>query len=680
METINLSSSRNMGVFVWQSGGSQPDAEGVLARFALPLPATKAICHYAAFQRHDPMGVVCDKQMIGGAMNRVQGLRITRWAEAIEGGVFAVLELAEGGWLVLLPIAGRESLAWLAPLGDAVTLKVGTLGTAPVSGELPVLAWARASSVYQACRLAWQSALSHPLLRGLGRLRVEKSYPEIFTYLGWCSWEQYQRSITADLLVDAVRDIHRSDLPVRWVLVDDGYYYTMPEGAKLSEYPLRRLAPAEEKFPNGWRTVVAERRADGVRWFGLWQNFNGYWARIAADNELGTAVNEKLMDVPAGGRLPNAALSDATVWFETMLGVARAAGFDFVKVDDQARSFHNYRGTANPVAAATVCGQALERAAAAQSNGLINCMAHGPVNTFNTCLSAVTRCSEDYLLNDAWRAKAHLHNSYQNMLWLGPTVWGDHDMFHSSDRMAGRIMAVSKALSGGPVYLSDAPRDFQEELIRPLCFGDGKLLRPLAPSVPLPRCVTLDPFEQAEPYLVGAPLPNGVAAVVAYNLTEPTRPVTGTIGASDYIDAAGLLDRGPHQWPEADEGLVLYDWPRGTARRLEGDWSFTLDGFADCFLLLSPIRCGWAVIGRTDKYLSPAGVEVLDVTNAEIVLRVMEEGPIAVWRDDRLAIHHAAAGTVRVSNCRHSGRRCAQHPAEPVSLVWTESGRCGVPS
>jgi hypothetical protein len=98
METITLHGSRNTGVFVWQTAGSQPDAEGVLARFALPLPATKAICHYAAFQRHDPMGTVCDQQMIGGAMNRVQGLRITRWTEAIEGGVFAVLELAEGGW------------------------------------------------------------------------------------------------------------------------------------------------------------------------------------------------------------------------------------------------------------------------------------------------------------------------------------------------------------------------------------------------------------------------------------------------------------------------------------------------------------------------------------------------------------------------------------------------------
>ncbi|MFP4027964.1 MAG: Sip1-related alpha-galactosidase [Candidatus Brocadiia bacterium] len=101
------------------------------------------------------------------------------------------------------------------------------------------------------------------------------------------------------------------------------------------------------------------------------------------------------------------------------------------------------------------------------------------------------------------------------MLWLGPTVWGDHDMFHSSDTFAGRMMAVSKAVSGGPIYLSDDPDDFNPGHVWPLCDADGRLFGPLAPAVPLPRSADIDPFDHPKPYLVAAPLPNKAAAIVA---------------------------------------------------------------------------------------------------------------------------------------------------------------------
>ena len=54
-------------------------------------------------------------------------------------------------------------------------------------------------------------------------------------------------------------------------------------------------------------------------------------------------------------------------------------------------------------------------------------------------------------------------------------------------------------------------------------------------------------------------------------------------------------------------------------------------GFSDRFLLLSPIHDGWAVVGRTDKYLSPAAVEVVSRTSRVLELRMVESGPLAVW-------------------------------------------------
>jgi hypothetical protein len=641
------------GVFSLPAKCRKPDEAGVLTQMMLAHPPARAICHYTAFQRHDPMRQARQDQSIGGGANRVQGLRIERWSEAIEGGLFAVLQLEDGDWLVLLPIAGRKSLAWLAPEGEDVTVKVGTLGTEEVEGELPVLAWCRSDDVYAACRRAWELALNHPLVDGVGRMREEKCYPEIFRYLGWCSWEQYKRDISSEVLADAARRINDSDLPIRFVLVDDGYFcHTEGEGPMQNQ--LLRFGPNPETFPEGWDPLLSEREEKGIRWFGLWQNFNGYWGRIASDNQLGEELNRHLMEVPAGGLLPRAGMPDATAWYEAMLAVAREPGFDFVKVDNQAKNLLNYEGTGNAVEAAVRCSQAFERAAAAQVDGVINCMAHGPVSTFNTCLSAVTRCSEDYRVNDAWRAKAHLHNSYQNMLWLGPTVWGDHDMFHSSDTFAGRMMAVSKAVSGGPVYLSDDPDDFDPGLVRPLCWEDGRLLRPLAPAEPLPRSVMVDPFEDGEPYVVATALPNGAAALVAYNLTEPTEPVSGRIMPEDYWNALSRSHRPdgtPRERPPAAEAMVLFDWYAGEAVLLEEGWDYELETFEDRFVLLCPVHKGWAVIGRADKYLSPAGVDVLFAGREEIILRSREAGTVTLWREGDLHKVEVPTGTRRIEVC-----------------------------
>ena len=643
--TIDLTRERD-GVHILPAKRRTPAGEwGVVETLPLTLPETEAICHFAAFQRHDPPQQARGDQAIGGGANRVQGLRIEKWSEAIEGGLFAITQLPAGDWLVVLPIAGPEAMAWFAPTGDLtgdhdVELKVGTLGTEPIDAALPVLAWARRESVYRAAEDAWKHALA--ATGHSARLREQKPYPPLLEYLGWCSWEQHKLDIDQQIIIDSIRAIHDSGLPVRFVLVDDGHLRG-DAGEKMMQNRLVGLGP-NDKFPDGWRAINAERRENGVRWLALWQNFTGYWASIAPDNDLGDELNRHLMDVPRGSRLPRQTLHDAGAWYEAMVGYAQRAGFDFIKVDNQFAALRDYKGTANAVRATAHCNQALDRAAAARMHGLINCMAHNPVNLFNTPLGPVTRCSEDYKVNDAWRAKAHLHNSYQNMLWFGPTVWGDHDMFHSSDTFAGRMMAVSKAVSGGPCYLSDDPCEFNGDLIRPLCNREGKLLRPLAPAVPLPRSVLTDPFEHAEPYLAAAPLPGGAAAIVAYNLTEPEQPVRGCITPQDHADAAGLLDTARHDWPGPHEGLVLYDHYAGEAIELTDAWDFELPGFEDRLLLLCPIVHGWAVIGAADKYLSPAGVACRYADEDRLVLDVPEAGPLLVWRRGELRRIDAEAG------------------------------------
>ena len=418
--------------------------------------------------------------------------------------------------------------------------------------------------------------------------------------------------------------IEKSGLPIRWVLVDDGH---------LDEQRRQLLSfNPNAKFPHGWGPLLDRRKPDKVRWMGLWLNFNGYWNGISPQNKMG-ALNEHL-SAQKTGLLPKPGAEHSFAFYDAMIGASRRAGFDFVKVDNQAKNLTFYSGSPQPVESAAANAKALELASAFHMDGLINCMAHGPVNLFNTRVSAVTRCSEDYKVGDLARAKRHLHNSYGNMLWLGQTVWGDHDMFHSDDPVAGRMMAVSKAVSGGPVYLSDNPAKFAVEHIRPLCFNDGQLLPVLAPAAPLAESIFVDPLDEPKPFRAVAPLANGAAAVVVYNLTDPEVPVTGYVTPEDYPQASGLIQpaTGPRKLPA--EGVVLYDWYEKRARPLAGRYEFAMPKFSDRLVLLCPIQSGWAVLGRTDKYLAPAGVEILETTASEILLQMREGGPLAIWHKD----------------------------------------------
>lgn len=645
-----------------------PDEQGLLCSRSLELPRWIRCCYYAPFQRH-AINPALDLWPEG--YNQCHPLPIRSEAElgrAKRGGMFAVFETTDGSFLAILPLVGTETVAWLG--GDGATsllVHAAHFGASDraFQGELPLFASAFADTPYAAAAKAWALAFSHPLLRGLGCLREEKSYPEMFEYLGWCSFEEYKLAINERVIVDALRSLAESPVPVRWALIDDGH---IDDGSRENDPLLqtqegvvggpgqtnaatqtRRLHsanPHPEKFPNGWSSIRAIADADPrLRWLGLWLNYNGYWGAIAADHQLGVDVDRHLVSLdpadPRSAKLPGEKPGDADAFHAAFMRPVSEHGFDFIKVDNQAANLRFYAespAVENGVRAAVEFRHAFEREASARFTGVIGCMAHNNLCVLHQPKSQVMRCSEDYKKEDTWRAKHHLHNSFGNMLWMGQTVWGDHDMFHSSDRVAGALMARSKAISGGPVYLSDHPSNFVRELITPLHLADGRVLRPLAPAVPLPESVFIDPYEDDEAYRVIAPLPHGCAALAAYNLTEPEKTVRGVWHMNDLRHRSAMLSErasaGVSGGQEA--GVLLYDTRARTARALCIETPavrFHLAPLSDAFVILSPIVHGWALIGNPDKYLPPSFVAEAEVSGdgVSMTLATWESGPVLLW-------------------------------------------------
>ena len=422
-ETIRLARLPRQGVRVAEDYRGTPDRFGLLRRYELVVPAFRRGCWFASdWPGKWPAGA---NRVLPWAFGEKLG-RLNY------GGLFVFLELQRGGYLAIVPIAGSETMTWLnVATGGRLVLNLGTLGTEPVACDAPLFAWARTDDLYTACHEAWSHALSRGSAAGP---RQARTYPAVFRYLGWCSWEEYRADITSDLLVDAVRQLEDSPVPVRYVLVDDGHL----------DHKARRLRSfrPNAKFPDGWKPLLRLRKKDRIRWIGVWHDFNGYWRTIARDNDLGPELNEQLAALPSGALLPRESPGAAAAFYDAFLDAVVDAGFDFVKIDDQATNLAHYRGCGNAVAAGHHCCAALQDACRRRFHGLINCMAHNALCVFTT-RNAVTRCSIDYKVGDAAKGKAHIWQSYANTLWLCQTVWGDHDMFHSSDPHAGRVFAVS---------------------------------------------------------------------------------------------------------------------------------------------------------------------------------------------------------------------------------------------
>jgi len=171
----------------------------------------------------------------------------------------------------------------------------------------------------------------------------------------------------------------------------------------------------------------------------------------------------------------------------------------------------------------------------------------------------------------------------------------------------------------------------------PLCYRDGEVIRPLAPAVPLPESVFNNPIHEKESYRVIAPLPNGAASVVCYNLLETVVPQTlsSVVRTGDYRYASAMEQPYPGPNPMPEEGMVIYDWYSGKICQGE-EFHFKLTKLSDRLFHLCPIDQGVAVIGRTDKYLSPATVSGVQLKkraggNRILSFSMKESGPFAIF-------------------------------------------------
>lgn len=549
--------------------------------------------------------------------------------------VFLMIKLKDGRSMALLPMANPLSVCYIfADAKKGFLLRHATYGTDSFKGKVPLLAWAIGKTPVEASYQLFDQLAKEKAIAKTFRLRSEKLYPEPFKYLGWCSWEEYRININEALLVKAAQDLKKSEVPVRFMLIDDGHQdrAELKVGKKRNR-TLTSFKTDPELFPNGYGKILAERDTASLKWFGLWLNMHGYWQGFTKENNGFGELNDCLREVPSNGLyMPKNDKNKIFRLYKHYFEPSLKAGFDFLKIDWQTSGMMMTYGTENPAQQAWLTSRMVDSITSKQYNyTIMNCMAQNNVVLLNTLNANTTRTSIDYKLNDLPKAKEHILQSFQNAVYMGPTVWGDHDMFHSSDSICGELMALSKAISGGPIYLSDAPDKIVPENVMPLCFSDGKLLRPLAPGTTLPKSYYSSPLNAPELYFVAAPLSNDAVSIVVYNLFDKPLTLEGNITAADYVAASSTIQGLKKNREIGTEGLFAYNFFKQQGVVLGNGVSFTVKDFNHCYYQLSPIRKGWSVIGAIRKYLCSEAVENIVYTNKMLTFDLIEGGEFAVY-------------------------------------------------
>ena len=358
--------------------------------------------------------------------------------------------------------------------------------------------------------------------------RENRRVPEMFRYLGWCSWDAFYTEVSEDKIRSKAEELASKNVPVRWMLIDDGWF---PSRNKM----ISGFAPDKAKFKDGFRKMIAEIRDAGmVRWFGVWHALGGYWDGVDPESLLALEEAPYLHRNKNGRLVPDP--KSGSGFYRDWCDVLKQEGIDFLKVDGQSASPFYFENEVPVCEAARGMNEALESGAYRMDGAIINCMGMAMENIAARPVSAISRNSDDFLPAQEESFTEHLLQNAYNSLYHNEIYCCDWDMFWSKHVHAVKH-SLLRAVSGGPVYVSDKVSETDPDVLRSLAYQDGRLLMMNRSARPTEDCVFSDPKQDGVLKLHNTAVWGGkdnAGGIAAYNLTGA--PQTVSFKPSDIPD------------------------------------------------------------------------------------------------------------------------------------------------
>ncbi|KAL9249040.1 putative galactinol--sucrose galactosyltransferase 6 [Drosera capensis] len=381
------------------------------------------------------------------------------------------------------------------------------------------------------------------------RQRHEKSLPGIVDYFGWCTWDAFYQEVTQEGVEAGLASLTAGGAPPKFVIIDDGWQLTGGDTDVKQPPPLLRLTGIKEnqKFQKkddpsvGIKNIVSiAKEKYGLKYVYVWHAITGYWGGVRPGveemKEYGSAMKYPLVSKGVLENEPvwkNDAMAiqglglvnpkSAFKFFNDMHSYLAEKGIDGVKVDVQCILETLGGGLGGRVELTRQYHQALDTSVSKNfpDNGCIACMSHNTDALYCSKQTAIVRGSDDFYPRDPISHTIHIACVAYNSVFLGEFMQPDWDMFHSQ-HPAGEYHGSARAISGGPLYVSDAPGKHNFELLKKLVLPDGSILRARLPGRPTRDCLFNDPAR------------DGVSLLKIWNMNK----YTGVLGVYNCQGAA----------------------------------------------------------------------------------------------------------------------------------------------
>lgn len=555
----------------------------------------------------------------------------TREDEVKPETLWLLARLDDGAHLLLAPLLGRTARYSLRGSATGLVVVAETGDPAVVVTEDAALFVALGDDPYELIERSARAVATHHS----ARLRHEKPVPDTVDLFGWCTWDAFYKEVSPEKVIAGLESFERAGVSPKMLILDDGWQSA--EAAPSGEERLVSIRP-NARFGGDLGPLVREAKARfGVRRFLVWHAFAGYWGgvcpyslpnyeSIPVARSFGPGVLRQDPDWnvrPWGAQIAVPSAAGIARFYDDYHAALAAQGVDGVKVDVQAMLESVAAGRGGRVALHRAYRAALDASVARRFEGrLINCMG-ATTECAYLADSAVFRSSDDFFPSKPETHGAHLYANAQVSLWFGEFMLPDWDMFQSA-HPRGAFHAAARAISGGPVYVSDKPGAHDAELLRKLVLSDGTILRADRPARPSPDCIFTDPTTERVPLKIfNMNRERGVLGV--FNLHTEGTPIACKITTGDVP----LL--------QGEDHAVFFHRTRRLVRMTRtasiqifiepGEWEI---------VSFSPITRSFAPVGLTDKFNSTGAIlsrDQSDIGGCRIRLR--DGGAFLAWCESK---------------------------------------------
>lgn len=302
--------------------------------------------------------------------------------------------------------------------------------------------------------------------------------------------------------------------------------------------------------------------------------------------------------------------------------------------------------------------------------------------------SNVARSSDDFFPNREGSAREHALQNIYNSLWLGELAWPDWDMWWTNHPQA-RYHQALRAISGGPVYVSDPLGKTDPELLWPLIFSDGRVLRCDEPARPTRDTLFSQPTALKAFNRVGN---SGILGMFWAGDGESSVQTTASVA-----DVEGLgVPAGQANGAEAGTPLfALHEYYTGQRLLVSPEeklevvlkpWEARVYSFVPVQRLTAPISLAFAPIGLVNKIISPRAVLDCELERIEPIQDALQGRPGGCLRGritlyeggrflaycDRRPLRVEVISTISISTGeRATDSAASKRPLEGNLLTWS---------